>query len=145
MADIGGLGSKVTIVSVPTFPQGFTITEFASDSDPIVIDDVEVTNTEVGVNGDVVSWHRATTIPVELSVIPNSESDKNLQILVNSNRGAKNKVSLDDDITMSIAYADGTIETYTGGKIVSGKIGKSISSDGKMRTGTYRFVFANKI
>lgn len=145
MADIGGLGSKVTIVSVPTFPQGFTITEFASDSDPVVIDDVEVTNTEVGVNGDVVSWHRATTIPIELSVIPNSESDKNLQILVNTNRGAKNKVSLDDDITMTIAYADGTMETYTGGKIVSGKIGKSISSDGKLRTGQYRFVFANKI
>ena len=145
MQDIGGLGSKVTIIAVPTFPQGFTITEFASDSDPIVVDDVEVTNTEVGVNGDVVSWHRATTIPVEISVIPNSESDRNLQILVNSNRGAKNKVSLNDDITMSIAHADGTIETYTGGKIASGKIGKSISSDGKMRTGTYRFVFSNKI
>ena len=145
MQDIGGLGSKVTIIAVPTFPQGFTITEFASDSDPIVIDDVEVTNTEVGVNGDVVSWHKATTIPVEISVIPNSESDRNLQILVNSNRGAKNKVSLNDDITMSIAYADGTIETYTGGKIVSGRIGKTISSDGKMRTGTYRFVFSNKI
>lgn len=145
MQDIGGLGSKVTIIAVPTFPQGFTITEFASDSDPIVIDDVEVTNTEVGVNGDVVSWHRATTIPVEISVIPNSESDRNLQILVNANRGAKNKVSLNDDITMSIACADGTIETYTGGKIVSGRIGKTISSDGKMRTGTYRFVFSNKI
>lgn len=145
MQDIGGLGSKVTIIAVPTFPQGFTITEFASDSDPIVVDDVEVTNTEVGVNGDVVSWHRATTIPVEISVIPNSESDRNLQILVNANRGAKNKVSLNDDITMSVASADGTIETYTGGKIVSGKIGKSIGSDGKMRTGTYRFVFSNKI
>ena len=65
--------------------------------------------------------------------------------MVNTNRGAKNKVSLDDDITMTIAYADGTMETYTGGKIVSGKIGKSISSDGKLRTGQYRFVFANKI
>lgn len=145
MQDIGGLGSKVTIVAVPTFPQGFTITEFASDTDPVVIDDVEVTNTEVGVNGDVVSWHRATTIPVGIAVIPNSESDKNLQILVNANRGAKNKVSLNDDITMTIAYADGTLETYTGGKIVSGKIGKSISSDGKMRTGQYNFVFSNKI
>ncbi|MBR2505362.1 MAG: hypothetical protein IKB70_00265 [Bacilli bacterium] len=145
MQDISGLGSEVTIVAVPTFPQGFTITDFASDSDPVVIDDVEVTNTEVGVNGDVVSWHRATTIPVEIAVIPNSSSDRNLQILVNSNRGAKNKVSLDDEITMTIAYANGTMETYTGGKIVAGRIGKSIGSDGKIRTGVYRFVFSNKI
>ena len=143
--DIGALGSSVTIIAVPTFPQGIVIRDFASDTDPLVVDDVEVTNTEVGVNGDVVSWHRATTIPVTLSVIPNGESDKNLQILVNANRGAKNKVATNDDITMIVASPDGTMETYTGGVITSGKIGKSIGSDGKVRTGTYSFVFANKI
>lgn len=143
--DISGLNSKVTIIAVPTFPQGFTVTEFASDSDPVVIDDIEVTNTEVGVNGDVVSWHKATTIPVELSVIPNCESDKNLQILVDSNRSAKNKVSLNDDITMIISYADGTIKTFTGGVIIGGSVASSITTDGKIRTKTYRFSFANKI
>ena len=143
--DIGALGSSVTIIAVPTFPQGIVVKDFATDTDPLVVDDVEVTNTEVGVNGDVVSWHRATTIPVTLSVIPNGESDRNLQILVNANRGAKNKVATNDDITMIVASPDGTMETYTGGVIVSGKIGKSIGSDGKVRTGTYSFVFANKI
>ena len=143
--DISGLGSKVTIISVPTFPQGFTITEFATDSDPVVIDDIEVANTEVGVNGDVVSWHKATTIPVELSVIPNCESDKNLQILVNANRSAKNRVSTNDDITMTVSYVDGTIKTLTGGVILGGNVASSIVSDGKIRTKTYRFVFSNII
>lgn len=143
--DIGALGSSVTIIAVPTFPQGIVVRDFASDTDPWVVDDVEVTNTEVGVNGDVVSWHKATTLSAQLSVIPNGESDKNLQILVNANRGAKNKVATNDDITVIVASPDGTLETYTGGVITAGKIGKSFGSDGKIRTGTYSFVFANKI
>lgn len=143
--DIGALGSSITIIAVPTFPQGIVVKDFASDTDPWVVEDVEVTNTEVGVNGDVVSWHKATTIPAVLSVIPNGESDKNLQILVNANRGAKNKVATNDDITVIVTSPDGTMETYTGGVISAGKIGKSISNDGKIRTGTYSFTFANKI
>lgn len=143
--DIGALGSSITVIAVPTFPQGLVIRDFATDVDPWVVEDVEVTNTEVGVNGDVVSWHRATTIPAELSVIPNGESDRNLQILVNANRGAKNKVATNDDITVIVTSPDGTMETYTGGVITSGKIGKTFGSDGKVRTGQYRFVFANKI
>lgn len=145
MINIGGAGSKVTIISVPTFPQGFTVTEFATDTDPLVVDDIEINNTEVGVNGDVVSWKKAGLLNLELSVIPNSESDKNLKILLNSNRLAKNKVALDDDITMIIVEADGTTTTYTGGKMLSGTPSNSISSDAKLRTKTYRFTFSNVI
>lgn len=145
MINIGGAGSKVTIISVPTFPQGFTVTELATDTDPLVVDDIEINNTEVGVNGDVVSWKKAGLLNLELSVIPNSESDKNLKILLNSNRLAKNKVALDDDITMIIVEADGTTTTYTGGKMLSGTPSNSISSDAKLRTKTYRFTFSNVI
>lgn len=145
MINIGGAGSKVTIISVPTFPQGFTVTEFATDTDPLVVDDTEINNTEVGVNGDVVSWKKAGLLNLELSVIPNSESDKNLKILFNSNRLAKNKVALDDNITMIIVEADGTTTTYTGGKMLSGTPSNSISSDAKLRTKTYRFTFSNVI
>lgn len=143
--DIGGVGSKVSIIAVPTFPQGFTITEFASDADPVVIEDIEVANTELGVNGDMVSWHRAVTIPVELNVIPNSEADKNLQILVATNRVAKNKVAISDDITMIVSYADGSIKTLTGGVIIAGNVASSITTEGKIRTKNYRFQFANII
>lgn len=145
MINIGGAGSKVTIISVPTFPQGFTVTEFATDTDPLVVDDVEINNTEVGVNGDVVNWKKAGLINIELSIIPNCESDKNLRIILNSNRLAKNKVAIDDDITMIVSEADGTIITYSGGKLISGPSSNSISSDAKLRTKTYRFTFSNVI
>lgn len=145
MIDISGAKSKVSIIAVPTFPQGFTIEEFATDSDPVVIDDIEVNNTEVGVNGDVVCYKRATLLNVELSVIPTTESDRNLTILLNSNRLAKNKVATNDDITMIITYADGRIVTFSGGVIISGTVANTISSDSKIRTKTYRFTFSNVI
>lgn len=145
MIDISGAKSKITIIAIPTFPQGFTIEELATDSDPIVVDDIEVNNTEVGVNGDVVNWKRAGLINVELSIIPKTESDRNLQILLNANRLAKNKVATSDDITMVIVEPDGTIKTYSGGVIVSGSLGNSVSSDAKIRTRTYRFTFSNVI
>lgn len=145
MINIGGAGSRVTIIAVPTFPQGFTVSELASDTDPIVIDDVEVNNTEVGVNGDVASWKRATTINLELSVIPKTESDTNLKILLNANRLAKNKVAINDDITLILTEADGTITTFSGGVIVSGPVADTIGSDSKIRTKTYRFTFSNVI
>ena len=145
MINVGGANSKVTIISVPTFPQGFTVTELATDTDPLVIDDIEINNTEVGVNGDVVSWKKAGLINVELSVIPNTESDKNLKIILNSNRLAKNKVALDDDITMIVTESDGTITTFSGGKLISGPLSNSIGADAKIRTKTYRFTFSNVI
>lgn len=145
MIDISGAKSKVTIIAIPTFPQGFTIEEYATDSDPVVIDDIEVTNTEVGVNGDVVSYKRATMINVELAVIPTTESDKNLEILLNANRLAKNKVATNDDITMIITYADGSTKTFSGGVILSGAVANTVSSDAKIRTKTYRFTFSNVI
>ena len=145
MADISGAGAKITILAIPTFPQGITITEFATDTDPFVIEDIEVTNSEGGVNGDMVSWHRATKIPVTLNVIPNSESDKNLMVLVATNRVAKNKIAINDNITMIVTYLDGTIKTLTNGVIVAGSVANSISNDGRIRSKSYRFEFPNVI
>lgn len=145
MIDISGAKSKVQIIAIPTFPQGFNVEELATDTDPIVVDDIEVNNTEVGVNGDVVCYKRATMINLELSVIPRTESDKNLTILLNSNRLAKNKVATNDDITLVITYANGKIVTFSGGVIISGTVADTVSSDAKIRTKTYRFTFSNVI
>lgn len=143
--DISGSKSKITIISVPTFPQGLVIEEFATDTDPLVFDEMQIAETEVGVNGDVATYQKPALINVTLSVIPNSESDKNLQILFNSNRSAKNKVSTKDDITMVVAYTDGKIVTLSGGTIMTGVPANSITQDSKLATKSYRFNFANII
>ena len=143
--DISVAGSKVSIISNPTFPQGFTITEWATDADPLTIEDVQVAQSEIGVNGDVISWHRAAMVNVDMNVIPNSESDKNLMILTATNKVEKNKVSLHDNITMVIAYADGTIKTFSEGTIVSGSVANSMVNDGKIRSKNYKFTFGKVV
>ena len=143
--DISVAGSKVSIIANPTFPQGFTITEWATDADPLTIEDVQVANSEIGVNGDVISWHRAVMVNVDMNVIPNSESDKNLMILTAANKVEKNKVSLHDNITMVIAYSDGTIKTFSEGTIVSGSVANSMVNDGKIRSKNYKFTFGKVV
>ena len=143
--DISAAGGKVTIISSPTFPQGFTITEWATDADPITIEDVQIAQSEVGVNGDIVSWHRAVPVNVDMNIIPNSESDKNLMILTSANKVEKNKVALHDSITMIISYPDGTLKTFTEGTIVSGSVANSMVNDGKIRSKNYKFVFGKVI
>lgn len=142
---IGGLGLKVTIIASPVFPQGFTIDKWSDDADPLNIGDLELTQTAMGVNGDLISWNKAVPIPVELNVIPNSDDDKNLKILFNSNRAARNKVSTQDDITMIISYPDGTTNTLTGGVIKTGQVAKSVTSESRLKTATFSFEFENLI
>lgn len=141
--NISGLGLRVQIISSPIFPQGFTIKEFPSDTDPLVIGNVKITNTEMGINGDLISWNSPAPIPVELSVIPNGEDDQNLKILYNANRPAKNKVSTQDDVTMIVAFPNGKITTLTGGVITDGVASNGITSDGKVKTPTFSFEFEN--
>lgn len=145
MSDISGAGLKITIIASATFPQGFTVTEFASDTDPFIVEDVQVTQSEVGVNGDMVSWHRATIIPAEINVIPKTESDKNLKILVNANREAKNKMRVHDDIRIIASYPDGTVTTLKGGVVSEGSIAESVTNDGKIRSKNYKFQFPSVI
>lgn len=140
---IGGLGLKVTIIASPVFPQGFTVDKWADDSDPLIIGDLEITQTAMGVNGDLISWNKAVPIPVELSVIPNSEDDQNLKILINSNRAARNKVSTQDDITMIVSYPNGKIQTLTGGVVKQGAPAQSVTSESRLKTATFSFEFEN--
>lgn len=143
--DISVAGSKVMIISNPTFPQGFTITEWATDADPLTIEDIQVAQSEVGVNGDVVTWHRAVMTNVDMNLIPGCESDKNMKILLSTNKTEKNKVVIHDNITMIIVAPDGTITTFTEGTIVSGPVGDSFTNDGKKRSKNYKLTFGKVI
>jgi len=143
--NVSGLGLQVTILSIPTFPQGFTINQWPDDSDPLTVGDVQVTDTAMGVNGDMIVWNKANVIPVELSVVPNTEADKNLSILLKANRAVKNKVSVSDSVTMVITYRDGTTNTLAGGVITQGQPANSVTGDSRLKTKTYSFNFANII
>lgn len=145
MQDISATGIKITIIAVPTFPQGFEISELADDADPLDFTDTQLADYNMGVNGDLVTWTKPAPLEVTLNAIPNTDGEKNLGILYDMNRAAKGKVSVRDLVTMIVSYPDGTRKIMSNGKIVSGAPANSVASSGRIKTKGYKFVFENKI
>lgn len=145
MQDTSGTGIEVNIIALPTFPAGLKVTQFSDDADPLDAGDIQTAEYGMGVNGDLVVWRTPKPIEATLSVIPNSDDDKNLMILFDANRVAKNKLSTKDLITMVIKYPDGETKMLTNGAIISGSPINSIGSNGKTKSKVYRFVFENKL
>lgn len=143
--DVSGFGTIVRIVADVTFPAGFTVTQFANDSDPVDLASVKIADVAMGLNGDMLSWAKAQPVPCVLNVIPGSEDDQNLQILANANRVAQGKISNYDNITMTVIYPDGTNITLIQGRITDAMFGKSIASEGRLKTRAYAFSFQDKV
>lgn len=143
--DISAMGLKVTIVAVPSYPVGFTVTQFADDGDSLSLADMTIMSSGMGVNGDLVVWRTATPCNVTLNVIPGTEDCDNLENLFKLNITQKNKISSKDLITMSIERPDGTIAMLTNGYIVAGKPAQDYSSNGRAKSRAFSFVFENNI
>lgn len=143
--DVSGFSTVVNLIASVTFPVGFTVTQFADDSDPLSMDSVQIGDTAMGVNGDLVKWARAASLPMVLNVIPGSPDDVNLQILADANRVGQGKNAANDLIRATVVYPDGSFVTLTGGVITSAQFGKGISSSGRIKTKSYSFSFQGKV
>lgn len=143
--DISGFGIKVNIIASVTFPAGLLVTQFADDADAIDLPSTQIADKAMGVNGDLVTWSKATPLPVTLSVVPNSADDRNLAILFEANRVGQGKQSARDSITLVVVYPDGRTATYIRGAITDGPIGNSVASAGRMKSNAYQFAFENMV
>lgn len=143
--DVSGFGLIVRVVADVTFPAGISISQFADDADPLDMSAVQIADTAMGLNGDLVKWAKAAPLPAVLNVIPGSPDDINLQILADSNRVGQGKISAYDNITMAIIYPDGSVTTLAGGIITNSVFGKPVSQAGRLKTRSYSFVFQTKI
>lgn len=139
---VTGFGIVVTLIASNTFPSGLPITQFADDTDPILINDVKIADTAMGLNGDLLAWSRAVPLPMTLNVIPGSPDDINLQILANANRVAQGKNSANDVLSATIVYPDGSAVVLNSGIITDASFGRGVQSSGRQRTKTYSFLFA---
>lgn len=145
MQDVSATGVKITVITVPTYPQGFEVSEFADNADPLDFPPTQIADYGMGVNGDLVTWTRPVPLEITLNVIPNTDADKNLGILYDMNRAAKGKISAQDLVTLVASYPDGTRKIFSNGKLISGVPANGVSSDGRIKTKEYKFVFENKI
>lgn len=143
--DIAGFGARVTLTASRTFPVGLGITQYADDADPIDIPSIQIRDKAMGLNGDLITWSKANPLNLTLNVIPTSDDDRNLQILLEANRVGRGKADARDIITLIISYPDNSTITFTQGKITDGMPGNSIASAGRLKTRAYAFTFENKI
>jgi hypothetical protein len=149
--DVSGFGLTGTLIASNTYPTGITINQFASDTDALDMNSIDIADLEMGLNGDGIGWEKPVVLPLVIAVIPGSDDDTNLQILFDANRVAQGKNSANDQITFTIVYPNlnssggNTQITMLKGKIVSGSTGRSVSSNGKQKTKVYGFKFADKV
>ena len=144
MQNIGGFGLSVTLIASVTFPSGITITQFADDADPFDSESIQIADKAMGLNGDLITWNKAVPLPISISVIPDSDDDKNLSALQDANRVGKGKISAQDIISLAAIYPDGTALNLINGRLVDGVTATSIQSSARMKTKTYKFVFETK-
>lgn len=142
--DISGQGLVINLVASNTFPSGFIINQFADDADPVDIADIQIADTAMGLNGDLISWNTANPIPMIVNIIPGSNDDINLSILAEANRVGRGKISAKDKITANILYPNGKITILTDGKITNAPATDSVASAGRKKSKTYTFAFENK-
>lgn len=143
MFNSSGSGLIVQLVASFTFPVGITLTQFAGDVDPFDIPVLQIRDKRMGLNGDLQVFTKAVPIDVMLSVVPGSDDDKNLSILLEANRGGLGKLSVRDVITLTPIYSDGTTGTLIQGAIMSGPPKFSVATDSSLKSKTYGFTFEN--
>ena len=143
MQDISGFGIRVTIRASVTFPSGFTVSQFADDGDPIDTPQQQIMDKAMGLNGDLIVFSKANPILATVSVIPDTDDDRNLAVLANANRVGRGKQSARDVVTMTIIYPDNSTKTLSPGVMTDAPMSTSVASAGRLKTKAYAFAFEN--
>jgi hypothetical protein len=145
MHNVSATGIKMRLVASLTFPAGFDITQFADDGDPLNSENLTIAETAAALNGDLVAWGKPNVIPLTVAVLPDTDEDRNLSILWNVNRIGKNKVAVQDIITLVVTYPNGDQKILSNGVMISGPALNSGSSEGRLKTKEYEFSFESII
>lgn len=141
MENISGFGLTGRVTASKTFPNGFDVTKFADDSDPLDAPDLEIAETAFGLNGDMVTWSRPTGIEITIAVLPNSDEEANFAALVEANRVAKKKPGARDIVNIVLSYPNGSKAICSTGVSITGPVIQAVQSSGRMKTRQFKFRF----
>ncbi len=144
--NVSGNGTVLVLAASKSFPVGFPITQFPEDGDPIEIENIDIGDTAMGINGDLIHWSKPNPIKVSFSVIPGSVDDINLQMIIDNNTVAPLKLVANDIITLTKLSPDGTlISVFKNGIFINGPQGTSTGGSGRNKSKTYHLAFESKI
>lgn len=141
MINISGFGLSAVINASNTYPNGFVLTDFADDADPLDSPDFQVADTGFALNGTMVTWSRAQGIEVGFNVIPTSEGDINLDTLLDANRVGAKKNGARDKVSIVFNYPNGDQVTCSEGIVVVGSMLPGVASAARLKSRQYRFRF----
>lgn len=141
MVNISGYGLGINIVALQTFPMGFDLKSFSDDTDALFIEDTETSGYEMDFEGSLVAYDKAAPIIVSVSVIPNTDDDINLKLLLQARKGGFKWLPIQDVTTMVVTYPDRGRVAFTNGTIIRGPFGDSILSSGRRKSNVYTFAF----
>jgi hypothetical protein len=140
--DISIFGLVGNVTASNTFPNGFNISAFADDADPLDSPDLDIADMSMGPNGDSITWSRPQLIEIVVNLIPQTQDDQNMTVLMDANRVAKGKSSARDSITIVWTYPNGMTVTASDGKLVTAPAVQSGTAAGRAKTKRYAFRFA---
>jgi len=144
MKDISTVGASIE------FSGGLneTINEFSDEGTPFEAPDVEVSDNQKNLNGEMISSRKPAVYPLSVTVIPGSQNDKNLTAFLakcSLMPGAGAGVGgMKVDCTLTIPDIDGggfRNYKYGNGRIKSGPTGPSSSAEGRQSARTFTFEF----
>lgn len=139
--DVSATGFSLELKASNTFPEGFQLTRFADDADPFDLPTVEVAQAGNDINGNMVTWSTPAPQQITINVLPGSDEDLNLNVLLEANIAKRGRRHAGDLITLVATYHDGSTVTGRNGRVLSGSRGKSISNTGRQKSKTYTFAF----
>lgn len=139
--DVSATGFSLTLHATMTFPAGVQLTAFADDVDPMDLPVAEAAQVAMDVNGNLVSWSTPQPQQVVINVLPDTEEDYALGVLLEANMARRGRRPRGDLITLVATYGNGATTTARNGKIISGPRGNSVASAGRVKSKQYTFAF----
>ena len=134
--DLSFAGAKVSI-------NGCEITEFMDDANPVDVQDAETCNIEWSCNGKMIRTVKPSGVFISVTVIPGSNSDKNLKRIWRErmcNGGTVSLGTADSSLSCTISTHLGDYN-FADGTCIAGAGAVSANGQGKMGGNTYTFVF----
>lgn len=145
MQNISAFGIQVSLIASNTYPVGITLTQFSDDTDAVDVPVLQIADSAMGINGDLITWSKANPIKFTLSVLPNTDNDRMLGILFEANRPGRGKTGAQDVITLNISYPAGNVVQLINGAIIDGMPFSGAQSTGRLKTKTYSMSFESRI
>ncbi|WVR18082.1 tail fiber protein [Burkholderia phage Bm1] len=139
--DVSAFGVKAYILASTTFPLGFSVESFADDDEPITLGTVQLAEAKRDVNGGFYTKGKGAIVPITLAVVAGSYEDYCLSTITRANFNSSFLRPAMDEINMTLSYQDGTIFTFTGGRMTEGHVAPSVSREQRLKGNAYTVAF----